>query len=146
MQLDLDALHSELISGLPKSRRWELKGLSFDYDFTIGYEGLGPETNDAMVPSDLDRYNLYYFGEYTYNEGGGSSGWLGICATDGAVYILDLALANPLSRLNSSMGSFIRTFRELDQYLSDELELPADVDSRLQLLDPATYNVSDWKG
>jgi hypothetical protein len=149
MTLDLQAMQSAILAGLPRQRRWLIKDTTIDYDFSVAQYGLGPfaeATDETIDPREKKWFDLLIFGNYDYAEGGGAYPFLGIRKTDGAIYGLDPELeGEAMFLINSSLDRFIRTFSLLDEFLSLGKPTPPTLESRLRAIDPDVYDESDWK-
>jgi hypothetical protein len=72
--------------------------------------------------------------------------WIAIRERDGFVCGLDIERDGETTFIyNSSLDRFIATFDLLDKHLRDERELPSDLSSRVEALDPEAFAVSEWR-
>ena len=123
-------------------------GTPLDFDFSAERYRLQPVMEDDLAggPVPPEWSHCLVFGEYDYAEGGGASPWIAIRQTDRLTCGLDIERAGEtVFVFNSSLERFIQTFTLIDQYLRDGREVPPDFATRVRLLDPDVFPVSDWK-
>ncbi len=149
MGLDLGAIQSAAVAGLPDRARWVIDGMPLDFDFRDARRGLRRITSEDVVGRAIPNEwsDLLIFGEYDYAEGGGARPWIAVRASDGAACGLDVEQADERAvfLFNSSIGGFVQTFAALDPYLRRGQRLPADIEARIRGIDPRTYPVSEWR-
>jgi hypothetical protein len=145
MLLDLNAIQSTIVSGLPLNARWTIHGTPLDYDFIDGRQGFSEFTTDVVGAGDEDWSDFLIFGKQDYAEGGGAVAWLVICKSDGTIHGLDPEREHAKFSLNSSVDRFVRTFGLLNNYLGNGKPLPRAVEPALHEIDPKAYPESDWR-
>ena len=144
MDLDVRAMQSAILTGLPTHARWMVNGTPLDYDFSHARRGLHSPPDD-IVEVNPEWREFLIFGKYDYAEGGGAAPWLCVRTNDSAVLGFDLERKNAVFTLNSSLERFIRTFSFLNSYLGTGKQLPADIEASLREIDPSSFPVSDWR-
>lgn len=145
MKVNPNVLRLAITAGLPERARWMIEKTPLDYDFSIGRIGLRHLTHDELDDGPKKWHELLIFGRDDYAEGGGSSAFLGIRTTDGAVYRLDFERKHPLFLLNSSIEQFMDTFALLHKYLGQGIPLPSDIKTQLRNVDRKAYPKSEWR-
>jgi len=133
---------------LPRRARWLIRGEPLDFDFSTDRYKLQRVTDRDVVggPVPDDWSDCGLIGSEDFAEGGGASPWIAIRERDGFVCGLDIERDGSNTFIyNSSLDRFIATFNLLNQYLRDERELPPDLLSRAEALDPEAFDVSEWR-
>lgn len=146
MEPDINAVHDAIRNGLPLESHWNINGTPVNYDFSVGHrrphqlteKDIGSGADDAWL-------QLVVFGEENHVEGGGARPWLCIHKGTGAVHGLDRERKHAVYILNSSIHAFIRTFQQMDAYLSKDQPLPQDLHQQIEALDPQSYHESEWR-
>ena len=148
MELDLNAIQSAAVAGLPARARWIVGDTPLDFDFTGARRGLRRITRDDVGGAIPDLWsNLLVFGGVDYAEGGGAWPLIAVRASDGAVcgLHLDRDGDEAVFLFSSSIHQFVHTFVALDPYLRLGQRLPADIEARVRGIDPQAYPVSEWR-
>ena len=142
-----DALRASIVSRLPATVRWTVAGSDLEWNFSAAREGLRPPSRASLnCEPEPSWTELLIFGEYDYAAGGGASPLLGVRATDGAVYGLDLEReGGELFALNSSVEQFIETFLFLNGHLGSGAALRLDAEEKLRTIDPKAFPASEWR-
>jgi hypothetical protein len=146
MELDVSAIQSAIVAGLPTHARWIIRGTPLDFDFADARRGLRKLTNDDVLGGiDEEWSDLLVFGQSDYSEGGGASPWIAIRRNDGAVCGLDVEREVATFLFNSSIERFIRTFALLNQHLGKGHRAPSNIEARVRAIDPDAYPFSEWR-
>jgi len=147
MNLDLRAIQTVAVDGLPERERWMIDGTPLAFDFGNARRGLRRITSNDVVGGAIppEWLELLIFGEYDY--AGGAHPWIAVRANDGMVCGLDIERKDERAvfLFNSSIGQFVQTFTALSAYLRQEKRLPADMGACIQGIDPQIYPVSEWR-
>jgi hypothetical protein len=145
---DPAAILATIDTRLPRRARWLIHGTPLDFDFSTDRYRL-QRVNDCDVvggPVPEEWSDCGLIGCENYAEGGGASPWIAVRERDGFVCGLDIERKGEKTFIyNSSLDRFIATFNLLGQYLSDERDLPLDLASRVEALDPEAYGSSEWR-
>ena len=148
---DPAAILATIDARLPRRARWLLVGMPLDFEFSTDRYRLQRATDHDVVggPVPEDWSDCGLIGREDYAEGGGASPWIAIRERDGFVCGLDIERDGEKTFIyNSSLDRFIATFNLLDKHLRDlrdDRDLPADLLSRVEALDPDAFAVSEWR-
>lgn len=147
MAIDVDAVRSAIVDGLPARARWMLGEIPLGFDFSVGRGGPRPLSDEDVYGGLEESWaDLLVFGECNYADGGGARPWLAIRRADGAVCSLDVEARDAISVYNTSIERFIRTFALLDSSLGAGRPLPPETEDRVREIDPEGYDSSEWCG
>jgi hypothetical protein len=145
---DRAAILATIDARLPRRTRWLICGEPLDFDFSTDRYRLQRVTDSDVVggPVPEEWSDCGLIGSEDFAEGGGASPWIAIRERDGFVCGLDIERDGETTFIyNSSLDRFIATFNLLDGYLRVERDLPLDLLSRFEVLDPEAFVVSEWR-
>jgi hypothetical protein len=148
MVADPAAILAMIDARLPRRARWLMRGEPLDFEFSTDRYRLQRVTDGDLVggPVPEEWSDCGLIGSEDYSEGGGASPWIAIRERDGFVCGLDIERNGEKTFIyNSSLDRFIATFNLLDEHLRDERDLPRDLLSRAEALDPEAFAVSEWR-
>jgi hypothetical protein len=148
MIADPAAILAKIDARLPRRARWLILDTPLDFDFSADRFRLQRVTDSDVIggPVPDDWAGCGLIGSEDYAEGGGASPWIAIRERDGYVCGLDIERDGDKTFIyNSSLDRFVATFNLLDQHLSGGRDLPPDLLSRVEALDPEAFAVSEWR-
>ena len=148
MLTDPAAILATIDARLPRQARWLLLGTPLDFEFDTDRYRLQRVTDRDVIggPVPEDWFDCGLIGREDYAEGGGASPWIAIRERDGFVCGLDIERDGEKTFIyNSSLDRFVATFDLLDGYLREERDVPPDLSSRVEALDPEAFAVSEWR-
>jgi hypothetical protein len=145
---DPTAILATIDARLPRRARWLILGTPLDFEFSPDRYRLQRVTDRDVIggPVPEDWSDCGLIGREDYAEGGGASPWIAIRERDGFVCGLDIERDGETTFIySSSLDRFIATFNLLDEYLRDGRDLPPDLLSRVEALDPEAFAASEWR-
>jgi hypothetical protein len=148
MFADSAAILATIDARLPWRARWLILGTPLDFEFSTDRYHLQPVTDSDVVggPVPDDWADCGLIGSEDYAEGGGASPWIAIRERDGSVCGLDIERDGEKTFIyNSSLEQFIATIILLNEHLRDGGDLPSDLLSRVEALDPEAFAASEWR-
>ena len=145
---ELAVFQAELAGRLPLRARWQIAGISWDWDFSRAGQPLRPlsaaDIRSGTVP--VDWLQICVFGTQDIAEGGGASPFVGIHMQTGAVHGVDIERESPaIFFLNSSPSRFIETFFLFHQVLGEHTASPRGLSARVRSADPDGFDRSEWQ-
>lgn len=146
IDVDLETVRSLIAQQLPHRVRWLVFDTPLDYDFARARAPLRPLQDKECLGDLEDAWKqLYLFGEWDYSEGGGAHPFVGVHATTGIVYGLDVERASSqMFLINSTVDRFARTFLLFDAALRQRRIALSTLAVAACEIDPAAYPSSDW--
>jgi hypothetical protein len=145
--VDLQRIRHTVATELPVRVRWLILGTPLDFDFSRATRPLTRLSKDEVQGSlEPEWQDIFVFGEQSVAEGGGATPFIGVHGTSGTIRGIDLEREGESTYLiNSSIESYIATFRLLDRALRLASIPLEDVSIQAATIDPSAFPISEWR-